>query len=74
MKSKDRAAKEPGLLHKEDVVVEAMDRAALLPLLQAIPHCSSPPPRRRVRECKVILNPLDLVVDPAFEQRLDRAL
>jgi hypothetical protein len=29
-----------GLLHKEDVAVEAMDHAALLPLLQAIPRCS----------------------------------
>jgi hypothetical protein len=29
-----------GLLHKEDVTVEAMDRVTLLPLLQAIPHCS----------------------------------
>jgi hypothetical protein len=35
-----RNAKKPGLLHKEDVVVEAVDRAALLPLLQAIPRCS----------------------------------
>jgi hypothetical protein len=29
-----------GLLHKGDVTVEAMDHAALLPLLQAIPRCS----------------------------------
>jgi hypothetical protein len=29
-----------GLLHKEDVAAEAMDRIALLPLLQAIPRCS----------------------------------
>jgi hypothetical protein len=35
-----RNAKEPGALHKEDVAVEAMDRGALLPLLQAIPRCS----------------------------------
>jgi hypothetical protein len=49
-----------------------MDHAALLPLLQAVPlpvTTSSPPfPEREVR------NPLDLVVDPAFEPRLDRAL
>jgi hypothetical protein len=32
--------------------VEAMDRAALLPLLQAVPHCSSPPPRRRVQSAR----------------------
>jgi hypothetical protein len=38
-----------GLQHREDVAVEAMDRAALLPLLQAVPRCSSPPPRRRVQ-------------------------
>jgi hypothetical protein len=46
-----------------------MDRAALLPLLQAVPllhRAASPPcPEREVR------NPLDLVVDPAFEPRLD---
>jgi hypothetical protein len=52
-----RNAKEPGLLHKEDFAAEAMDRAALLPLLQAIPRCSSPPPRRRVQESKVSLTP-----------------
>jgi hypothetical protein len=61
-----------GLQHREDVAVEAMDRAALLPLLQAVPlpvTTSSPPcPEREVR------NPLDLVVDPAFEPRLDQAL
>jgi hypothetical protein len=62
-----------GLQHREDVAVEAMDRAALLPLLQAVPRCSSPPPRRRVQE-REVRNPLDLVVDPAFEPRLDRAL
>jgi hypothetical protein len=41
-----------GLLHKGDVVVEAMDRATLLPLLQAVPllvTTSSPPcPEREV--------------------------
>jgi hypothetical protein len=41
-----------GLLHKGDVDVEAMDRAALLPLLQAVPllvTTSSPPcPEREV--------------------------
>jgi hypothetical protein len=41
-----------GLLHMGDVAVEAMDRAALLPLLQAIPRCSSPPPRRRVQSAR----------------------
>jgi hypothetical protein len=53
-------------------------RAALLPLQQAEPPvfflCSTAPPRRRVQERKVSLNPLHLVVDPAFEPRLDRAL
>jgi hypothetical protein len=34
---------------------------------------STPPPRRRVQE-REVRNPLDLVVDPAFEPRLDRAL
>jgi hypothetical protein len=32
-----------GLQHREDVAVEAMDRAALLPLLQAVPRCSTAP-------------------------------
>jgi hypothetical protein len=41
-----------GLLHQGDVAVEAMDRAALLPLLQAIPRCLSPPPRRRVQSAR----------------------
>jgi hypothetical protein len=41
-----------GLQHREDVAVEAMDRAALLPLLQAVPRCSSPPPRRRVQSAR----------------------
>jgi hypothetical protein len=49
-----------------------MDRAALLPLLQAVPllvTTSSPScPEREVR------NPLHLVVDPAIEPRLDRAM
>jgi hypothetical protein len=52
--------------------MKATDRAALLPLLQAVPllvtTSSLPCPEREVR------NPLDLVVDPAFEPRLDRAL
>jgi hypothetical protein len=34
----------------------------------------SPPPRRCVQERKVSINPLDLVVDPAFAPRLNRAL
>jgi hypothetical protein len=41
-----------GLQHREDVAVEAMDRVALLPLLQAVPRCSSPPPRRRVQSAR----------------------
>jgi hypothetical protein len=41
-----------GLQHREDVAVEAMDRAALLPLLQAIPRCSSPLLRRRVQSAR----------------------
>jgi hypothetical protein len=49
-----------------------MDRAALLPLLQAVPllvTTSSPPcPEREVSTI------LHLAVDPAFEPRMDRAL
>jgi hypothetical protein len=50
-----------------------MDRAALLLLLQAVPLLSTAPsssscPEREVR------NPLHLVVDPAIEPRLDRAM
>jgi hypothetical protein len=45
--------------------------SALYPLRR---RTSTPPPRRRVQERKVSLNPLDLVVDPAFEPRLDRAM
>jgi hypothetical protein len=41
-----------GLLHQGDVVVEAMDRTVVLPLLQAVPRCSSPPPRRRVQSAR----------------------
>jgi hypothetical protein len=62
-----------GLLHKGDADLEAMDRAALLLLLQAVPLLSTAPsslscPEREVR------NPLHLVVDPAIEPRLDRAM
>jgi hypothetical protein len=46
-----------------------MDRAALLQAVPLLVTTSSPPsPEHEVR------NPLDLVVDPAFEPRLDRAL
>jgi hypothetical protein len=41
-----------GLLHQGDVAVEAMDRAALLPLHQAVPRYSSPPPHRRVQSAR----------------------
>jgi hypothetical protein len=45
--------------------------SALRPLRR---RTSTPLPRRRVHERKVSLNPLDLVVDTAFELRLDRAM
>jgi hypothetical protein len=61
-------------MHKKDVAVEAMGRAALLPLLQVIPRCSSPPPRRRVQITGEPHHPLLCDVDLAFELRLDRAL
>jgi hypothetical protein len=62
-----------GLLHKEDVAVEAMDRAALLPLLQAIPRCSFHH-LATVSRAQGEPQTLHLVVDPAFEPRLDRAM
>jgi hypothetical protein len=48
------------------------------PCIKPSPQSSSSSPPHllhcRVQERKVSLNPLDLVVDPAFEPRLDRAM
>jgi hypothetical protein len=48
------------------------------PCINPSPQSTSSAPPRLLRCCvqerKVSLNPLDLVVDPAFETRLDRAL
>jgi hypothetical protein len=41
-----------GLQHREDAAVEAMDRAALLPLLQAVPLLVTAPPRRCVQNAR----------------------
>jgi hypothetical protein len=41
-----------GLQHRGDVAVEAVHRAALLPLLQAVPLLVTAPPRRRVQNAR----------------------